>query len=112
MAVRKHGLFRRCDHPSPDVAKGGCYYTYSTGPGVDTGILIDFEGTLYLSLNTIKELAEVAGFSVNEEAEQLERDNAFLTQRVLELEGKLLNAEEQLTAVGVAVSYAAARADK
>jgi endonuclease IV len=42
-------------------------------------VLIEFEGTLTLSLEAIKELAEVAGFSVNEEALELERDIAHLT---------------------------------
>jgi hypothetical protein len=61
MATREHGLFRLLDHPAPDAAKGGCYVTYGTGPCVDTGVLIEFEGTLTLSTGTIKELAEVAG---------------------------------------------------
>lgn len=80
MAVREHGLFRLLDRPAPDAAKGGCYVTYGTGPCVDTGVLIAFEGTLTLSVGTIKELAEVAGFSVDAEAIQHEKDIAFLTQ--------------------------------
>jgi hypothetical protein len=107
MAVREHGLFRLVDHPSPDVAKGGCYYSYDTGPGVDTGILIDFEGTLFFSLNTIKEMAEVAGFSVNEEAAQLEHDLAFLAAEVERQNVVIVDLSAQLEAVGLAVAHAA-----
>jgi hypothetical protein len=96
MATREHGLYRRYETPPADAAKGGCYLTHDSGAGVDTGVLIDFEGDLCLSLVAIKELAEVAGFSVNAEAEQLERDNAWLVvenQRIQqerdELEGLL-----------------------
>lgn len=78
MATREHGLFRKYETPPADCAKGGGYIYYGTGPGVDTGVLIDFEGTLCLSLVEIKELAEVAGFSLDEEALQNERDIAFL----------------------------------
>lgn len=107
MATRDHGLFRKLDHPAPDAAKGGCYVTYGTGPCVDTGCLIDFEGTLTLSLGTIKELAEVAGFSVNEEGEELEKDNAFLKQRLAEKENEVAELSNQLDAVGLAVAHAA-----
>jgi hypothetical protein len=107
MAVRKHSLFRRLDHPAPDAAKGGCYVSYGNGPCVDTGVLIDFEGTLTLSINTIKELAEVAGFSVNEEGEALEVENAEQAHRITELEAQLQEANDQLDAVGLAVAHAA-----
>ena len=90
MATRTHGLFRKLDHPAADAALGGCYIFHSAGPCVDTGVLIDYEGTLTLSLEAIKELAEVAGFSVNEEALQLERDIAFLQE-----ENRKLKAESE-----------------
>lgn len=80
MALTEHPLFRRVDHPGPDVAKGGCYFSYDCGPGVDTGILIEFEGTLFFSMNTIREMAEVAGFRLNEEGEELEKRNAELSR--------------------------------
>jgi hypothetical protein len=107
MATREHGLFRLLDHPAPDAAKGGCYVTYGTGPCVDLGVLIEFEGTLTLSTGTIKELAEVAGFTVDDEAFALEKRCAEL-----ELQNQLLTAErnelrEQLDAVGLAVAHAA-----
>lgn len=109
MAIREHGLYRRCARPAADVAKGGCYITGDAGVGVDTGAYIDMEGTLYLSLNTIKELAEVAGFSVNEEGQQLEIDNTFLTEQVASLGRELADANEQLEAVGLAVARAASK---
>ena len=107
MAVREHALFRRVDHPSADVAKGGCYYSYDTGPGVDTGILIDFEGTLFFSLNTIKELAEVAGFSIDGEALEHERQLAEQSRLIEQLEGEKSDLLKQLDAVGLAVAHAA-----
>jgi hypothetical protein len=85
MGLTSHGLFRRYDTPPADAAKGGCYVYYDAGPGVDTGILIDFEGDLCLSLVAIRELAEVAGYRLNEEAEKLERDNAWLVLENIKL---------------------------
>jgi hypothetical protein len=107
MAIRQHGLFRLCDRPAPDVAKGGCYFSGDAGPGVDTGILIDFEGTLYLSLNTIRELAEVAGFSVNTEALELERQNAEFQKAIADLRIENGELKSTLDAVGIAVARAA-----
>lgn len=106
MAVRDHGLFRKLDRPASDTAHSGCYVDGSTGPGVDTGVYIDFEGTLFLSLSTIKELAEVAGYSVNAEGEQLEHDNAFLTRELAAARDLLAAYEEQLNAVALAVAHA------
>jgi hypothetical protein len=106
MTIREHGLFRRLDHPAPDAAQGGCYYSHGTGPCVDTGILIETEGTLTLSLNTIQELAEVAGFSVNTEGEALEAENAHLLHRIIELETENAELNEILIGVGRAVKAA------
>lgn len=104
MAVRKHGLFRHVERPAADVAKGGCYITGSAASGVDTGVNIDFEGTLFLSDSTIKELAEVAGYSVNEEGMQLEIDNAWLVNENERLQAEVADLETQLTLIGVAIS--------
>jgi hypothetical protein len=104
MATREHGLFRRLDTPAPDAAQGGCYVSHGTGPCVDTGVLIEFEGTLTLSVNTIRELAEVAGFSVDAEALQHEEDIAHLQHRVEELEAENAGLREDLNAVGRAIS--------
>jgi hypothetical protein len=111
MAVRQHGLFRRLDRPANDTAHSGCYVDGSAGPGVDTGTYIDFEGTLFLSLNTIKELAEVAGFSVNAEGEALEREVEWLKHQNQQQAALLSTANEQLDAVGLAVAHAANRPD-
>jgi hypothetical protein len=104
MATREHGLFRRLDTPAPDAALGGCYVTHGTGPCVDTGVLIEFEGTLTLSVHTIRELAEVAGFSVDAEAVQNEQDIAHLTKRVAELEVENTGLRSDLDAVGRAIA--------
>jgi hypothetical protein len=107
MAIREHALFRRLDTPAKDSAQGGCYITHETGPCVDTGVLVEFEGTLTLSLGAIKELAEVAGFSVNEEAEQIERDIANLEEENARLREQLAEAKDALKSVGVAIAAAA-----
>ena len=93
-ALREHGLFRKVDHPSPDVAMGACYVYHTSGPGVDTGVLIEFEGTLFLGNTAIRELAECAGMNVLEDAVALEQEvaitqqeNTTLLARVAELEG-------------------------
>lgn len=116
MATREHGLFRKLDTPAPDAAKGGCYVSYGTGPCVDTGVLIDYEGTLTLSLPTIQELAEVAGFSVDAEAlenerkiAELEHENDQLKARIAELDMELDHAAS-LVARGQAATTAAAKA--
>lgn len=111
MAIRDNGLFRKLERPAGDAAKGACYITGDAGPCVDTGVDIWTEGTLTLSLNAIRELAEVAGFSVNEEGEQLESDNAFLAHRIVELENQLEEANGQLEAIGITIARAAAAAD-
>lgn len=107
MAVREHGLFRRLDTPASDAAQGGCYITHDAGPCVDTGILVYGEGTLTLSCNTIRELAEVAGFSVNEEAVQLEVDNANLEEENARQREEIAELNQQLVAVGLAIAHAA-----
>lgn len=108
MALTEHPLFRLVDTPGPDVAHGSCYYSGITGPGVDTGILIEFEGTLFLSINTIREIAEVAGFRLNEEGIELEMQNAEYKRR----NGELVDVNGELQAqlddanriIGAAVS--------
>lgn len=85
MAVREHGLFRRLDHPAVDAAKGGCYIYGDAGPCIDTGVLVEFEGTLTISLGALREMAEVAGFSINEEGIELERRNAELEKSLAEI---------------------------
>ena len=105
MATRDHGLYRRLDTPAPDAAQGGCYITHDTGPCVDTGVLIFTEGTLTLGLRTILELAEVAGFSVNEEGEALEAENEHLKRELRVVQER--NAELEDTLRGFAKAIAA-----
>ena len=75
--VRDHGLFRKVEAPGTDVAMGGCYACYRSVPGIDTGVLIEYEGTLFLCNNCLKEMVEVAGMNVLEDAVKLERDLAM-----------------------------------
>lgn len=106
MAVRNHALFRRYENPPPDAAQGASYIYHSGEAGVDTGVLVYGEGTLCLSLQEIQELAEVAGFSVNAEAFQLEQENAYLTDRVKELVAHNQELIDNLKAVGAAIKAA------
>lgn len=112
MALDTHPLFRLVDTPGPDTAHGGCYYSGVTGPGVDTGILIEFEGTLFLSLNTIKEIAEVAGFRVNEEGIELEKRVAELTKIGIDLNLQLEQVEKQLADANRIIGAAVAAVEK
>lgn len=109
MAIRSHALYRRYDTPPGDAAKGACYLTGSAEAGVDTGILVEFEGDLCISLNALRELCEVAGWSFNQEAEQLEADNTFLTAANISLHEQLAEALGHLEAVGLAMAHAAER---
>lgn len=107
MALREHALYRLLPQPQNDAARGGCYLTGSQGPCVDTGVVIDYEGTLTLSLGALVELCEVAGFSFNAEARRLEQDLAHALaygDRLIEENADLL---AQLEAVGLAVAHAA-----
>jgi hypothetical protein len=109
MATRDHGLFRRLDRPAPDAAEGGCFIYHTQDACIDTGILVFGAGTLTLSCTAIKEMAEVAGFTVD--AEGIEHEIQLAEQaRTIEL----LTAERdelllQLNAIGTAVSRAAGK---
>jgi hypothetical protein len=96
--------------PPPDAAMGGCLVYGTQGPCVDTGVLIDFVGTVVLSLQAVQELAEVAGFSVNAEGVELEERNAFLEHENERLRTELKELNDQLDAV--AVTFARARHEK
>lgn len=104
MAVREHGLFRRLDHPAQDAALGGCYIYHDAGPCVDTGVLIEFEGTLTLSVNAIRELAEVAGFSVDAEALENERRIAELEHENAQLKARIKEQDDELDATASMVA--------
>lgn len=116
MATREHGLFRKLTEPAEDAAQGGCYITHDRGACVDTGILIFAEGTLTLSVNTIRELAEVAGFSVDAEALENERKIAEYEHEVEQLKARIAELDTELdhaaslVARGQAAQTAAAKA--
>lgn len=109
MATRTHALFRLVDRPSPDVAHEACYVYGTATAGIDTGVIIEFEGTLFLSLAAVREMAEVAGFSVNEEGMQLEIDNAHLTVERDELKARIAELEADAEVVGSLLARAAAK---
>lgn len=109
MATRQHALFRLVDRPSPDVAHEACYVYGTAGAGVDTGVIIEFEGTLFLSLAAVKEMAEVAGFSVNEEGQALEVENANLQHQLAEAIAERDDANEQLRVLGGVLARAASK---
>ena len=109
MATRTHGLFRLLPTPAGDSAQGGCYIYHTTGPCIDTGVLIEFEGNLTLSLVALREMCEVAGFSFEEEGVKLEQRVAFLERELEQAKAELAEANEQLNAVGIAVARAAKR---
>lgn len=110
MAVREHGLFRLLERPPADAAMGGSLVTGSQGPCVDTGQFIDFVGTVVIDLPTLKELAEVAGFSVNEEGIELERRNAELEYDLGLALWRIAELDQQLDTV--ALTFARARGSK
>jgi hypothetical protein len=106
MATRKHALYRLLERPNPDAAQGGCYLTGDQGACVDTGVNIYMEGTLTLSINALRELCEVAGFSFNAEASKLETELAHAQEAnrlLIEEKADLLG---QLNAVALAVAHA------
>lgn len=107
MATREHGLYRLLARPAADAAHGGCYLTGAQGACVDTGILIENEGTLTIGLNPLVELCEVAGFSFNAEARKLEENLAHAQEANRLLIEQNSELRQQLDAVGVAVAYAA-----
>lgn len=94
-AIRNHAIYRRMPQPPGDAAKGACYLSGSAAECVDTGANIFGEGTLVLSVNTIRELAEVAGFTVVN-GEKLEIRNAELEHEVEQLKAQVAELEEEL----------------
>lgn len=107
--IREHALFRRLETPAGDSAQGGCYIYHSTGPCIDTGVLVEFEGNLTIGLAALYEMCGVAGWSVNQEAEELEAENAFLVESNRLLIERVTEAENHLEAVGLAMAHAQER---
>ena len=107
MATREHGLYRLYQRPPNDAALGGGYLDGSQGSGVDTGVLVAYEGTLCLSLNSLVELCEVAGFSFNAEARRLEENLAHAQEANRLLIAENAEMRSQLDVVGLAMLHAA-----
>lgn len=107
MATREHGLYRLLERPAEDAAHGGCYLEAAQGACVDTGVLIENEGTLTIGLHALVEMCEVAGFSFNAEARKLEENLAHAQAANVLLIQENTELRAQLDAVGIAVAYAA-----
>src|SRR5258708_29689791 len=109
MAKRSNGLFTKVEHPLPNTARSGCIVYGTAGAGVDLGVDADAFGTIFLSNLAIREAAEVAGFVVNEEGLQLEKDLAYAEQRVSELLTENEELKTQLDAVSLVFARAQAK---
>lgn len=111
MTIRDDGYMRHLTEPAPDAARAACYLTGSRGPCIDTGILVDFEGTLTISDAAIKQMAEVAGFSVNEDGLELEIRNAELEHNLASMTEERDQLLDDLTAIANALKTAAGTGD-
>lgn len=75
-ATRQHGLFSKT-MPTWVHAKAACYVYETNTEGVDFGIIIEGEGTLFLSKQAIREAAEVVGLTMIDGVQELEEDLAY-----------------------------------
>lgn len=108
-AIRTHALFRKVDHPQNNTYHGGCLVYGGRGAGVDTGIMVDYEGFVFISEQALKEMCEVFGFSFNEDGVRVEQENAHLSAENFRLLAENAEMNEQLTAIGIAISHAAGK---
>lgn len=106
--IRSNGLFIKTV-PQYTHAKASCYVYEMAEEGIDTGILIEGEGGLFIGRTALLEMAGVMGWSVNEEGAQLEADNAFKQREIERLTLALAEANEELDAVGILIARAANR---
>jgi hypothetical protein len=72
MTVRTHGLFQKT-MPSYVHAKGSDYIYGRNEVGIDTGVLIEGEGTLFLGRVALQEMGEVMGWTFVEDADEIAR---------------------------------------
>jgi hypothetical protein len=59
--------------PGYHNAQGGCYIYGSNQEGIDTGVIIEGEGVLFLSATALLEMAEVMGWDVRTDWEAEKR---------------------------------------
>lgn len=103
MATRKHALFK-VTIPTWVHAKASCFVYETAEEGIDMGVEIDGYGALFLSRRAIKEAAEVAGFSVNEEGAALEEENAWLQHELAETQSEAKALREELDTIGKTIA--------
>lgn len=72
MPVRTHGLFTKT-MPTYVHANGADYIYGRNEEGIDTGVLIQGEGTLFIGQVALREMGEVMGWTFVEDADALER---------------------------------------
>jgi len=108
MAIRQHGLFSRT-FPGWIHAKSACYVYESNEEGIDTGIIIEGEGTLFLGRVAIQEMAEVYGFSIGEDGQKLEEENAHLIHENNTLREQVRALTSDLETFGRAIASARAK---
>lgn len=108
----QHGLFRATS-PGYQHAKGSCYVYGTTDPGVDTGIVIEGEGVLFIGRVALVEMGKVLGLLFPEDAEalleesvRLETDNAYLQDENARLAEHVVALEADLAAIGRALRTA------
>lgn len=101
MAIREHGLFSQ-GVPRDHNAKAACYLYGSNEPGIDTGVIIEGEGVLFIGETALREMAEVAGWSFEESdlleprVKELEEEVTFLQRERDDAVERAQNLEEVL----------------
>lgn len=107
MGLTSHGLFTATSATSVH-AKGGCYVYGTPDRGVDFGVFIVGEGTLFLGKTAIKEAAELLGFRFDEEGRDLEISNAELERENQRLKAYVADLTRDLAVIGAAINRATA----
>jgi hypothetical protein len=109
-SIRTHGLFSRT-MPSWQHAKSADYIYGANEEGIDTGIIIEGEGTLFLGKTSLQEMAEVMGWEVRTGWQELERDYqetiAYLEHELELSRAQVAEQEEDLRAFGKVLARAA-----
>jgi hypothetical protein len=118
MPIRENGIFRR-QMPGYHNAREGCYIYGANTVGIDTGVIIEGEGVLFLGEAAIIEMAEVMGFEVRTdwqaEKRELEERLAYAEHEAEEARLEAAGYKEDLEAFGRALAKQAgldAKAEK
>jgi hypothetical protein len=73
MPIRENGIFRRTV-PSYHNAREACYIYGANTVGIDTGVIIEGEGVLFIGEAALIEMAEVMGWEVRTDWQAEKRD--------------------------------------